>query len=450
MRTSSCSSARPSDGEEAARVVDATFLPPAALGDITRAVSSRPRVIGLIDGYFEHRPAVAHKEVLFAMTSGVHVVGAASMGALRAAELSAFGMEGVGAIFDDYLSGRLTCDDEVAVAHTIDDGTYRATAEALVNVRATLRAAVDASILTDDDASALVGAARALFYRDRSWAAITHDLRRTGDDDRRGRLGAFDEWRRHGAVDLKRADALALLNRVEELAADPFRPKVVDFAFSRSGHWRDLVTLVDTASPPEESPYVGPVLDELRLDQELYRRVTDRATIRALALLLADEVGATPTQDHVQSHVDAFRVERDLGDAAQVDAWRIGNDLDDAEAKLLLVDDARQRWAEAQADGLMVQSLIDVLKRDGLYAELAGRARRKTTALAARGLSAPSPQDLDVDEAAVLAWFCAERLDGAEWTPDDVAAHLGFEDRIRLLDVLVEEYALRDERDSHV
>ncbi len=127
-----------------------------------------------------------------------------------------------------------------------------------------------------------------------------------------------------------------------------------------------------------------------------------------------------------------------------MDTWLTGNDLDEVQAKLMLVDDARQRWAEGQADGLMVQSLIDVLERDDLYAELAGRARRKATALAARGLSAPSLQDLDVDEATVLAWFCADRLDGAAWSPDALAAHLGFEDRIRLLDVLVEEYALRD------
>src|SRR5688572_32760283 len=49
--------------------------------------------------------------------SGVRVFGAASMGALRAAELQPFGMIGVGQVFQAYRRGHLTDDDEVAVAH---------------------------------------------------------------------------------------------------------------------------------------------------------------------------------------------------------------------------------------------------------------------------------------------------------------------------------------------
>ena len=48
------------------------------------------------------------------MAAGTQVFGAASMGALRAAELAPFGMIGVGAIFAAYRDGRLTGDDEVA------------------------------------------------------------------------------------------------------------------------------------------------------------------------------------------------------------------------------------------------------------------------------------------------------------------------------------------------
>ena len=61
------------------------------------AVRRGVRVIGLVDGVFERVPAVWHKEILFALSEGVHVYGAASMGALRAAELDTFGMRGVGA-----------------------------------------------------------------------------------------------------------------------------------------------------------------------------------------------------------------------------------------------------------------------------------------------------------------------------------------------------------------
>ena len=66
---------------------DATFLPPAKAGDVYLAVKRGATVIAIIDGVFEQVPSVWHKEVLYALSLGVHVFGASSMGALRAAEL---------------------------------------------------------------------------------------------------------------------------------------------------------------------------------------------------------------------------------------------------------------------------------------------------------------------------------------------------------------------------
>ena len=57
---------------------------------------SAPRAIGIIDGVFLDVASVWHREILWALSQGVHVFGAASMGALRAAELDGFGMRGVG------------------------------------------------------------------------------------------------------------------------------------------------------------------------------------------------------------------------------------------------------------------------------------------------------------------------------------------------------------------
>ena len=96
---------------------------PVAQGDVYRAVTAVEPLesIGIIDGQFDHVPAVWHKEILWAMDRGVHVYGSASMGALRAAELHAFGMEGVGEIFECYRDGTLEDDDEVAVVHGAAD-----------------------------------------------------------------------------------------------------------------------------------------------------------------------------------------------------------------------------------------------------------------------------------------------------------------------------------------
>ena len=131
--------------EDAAAHLDATYLPPAEQGDVYRAARERPLVIGIVDGSFERIPAVFHKEILWAMREGIHVFGAASMGALRAAELADFGMVGVGAVFEAYRSGALTDDDEVAVAHATKEASFSASSEAMVNIRATLAAAVTAA-----------------------------------------------------------------------------------------------------------------------------------------------------------------------------------------------------------------------------------------------------------------------------------------------------------------
>ena len=74
--------------EKACAELDAIYLPPVSQGDVYRAALKRPRAIGIIDGYFECVPAVWHKEILWAMTEGIHVYGSASMGALRAVELA--------------------------------------------------------------------------------------------------------------------------------------------------------------------------------------------------------------------------------------------------------------------------------------------------------------------------------------------------------------------------
>ena len=75
--------------------LDAVYLPPVTAGDVHRLWRLRPRAIGIIDGFFEHAPAVWHKEILWIMEQGVHVFGSAGMGALRAVELEMFGMRGV-------------------------------------------------------------------------------------------------------------------------------------------------------------------------------------------------------------------------------------------------------------------------------------------------------------------------------------------------------------------
>lgn len=189
---------------------EAVFHPPAAMGDVVRLLlDERPRAIGLVDGLFEQTPAVWHKELLFAMARGTPVLGAASMGALRAAELSPFGMVGVGSIFEAYRDGALEDDDEVAVAHgPVEDGC-RVLSVAMVNVRHGLALAGAEGLVSERTARELVLVAKSTYYAERTWTSLLRDGAARGLP--RGELQALEGFLRRERPDLKGEDARSLL-----------------------------------------------------------------------------------------------------------------------------------------------------------------------------------------------------------------------------------------------
>ena len=206
--------------DDARRILDATYRPPATAGDLYAHARQRPLAIGLIDGLFGTVASVFHKEILWAMREGVHVFGASSMGALRAAELDQFGMVGVGAVYEAYRSEALVDDDEVAVAHLGAEHAYRATSDAMVNIRATLNAANAQSVLGKTTRDELERLAKAVHYPQRSIRETVASGRRLGlpADE----LDDLDDWLgKGGYVDVKRADAVELLVTLQDFAARP-------------------------------------------------------------------------------------------------------------------------------------------------------------------------------------------------------------------------------------
>jgi hypothetical protein len=158
--------------KEARAELDAVYLPPVSAGDIYRLWRRRPRAIGIVDGYFDHVPAVWHKEIMWVMERGVHVFGGAGLGALRAAELDSFGMHGAGWVYQAFRDETLDRDDEVAVRHATADDGYRPLSEAMVNIRRTLAAAEHQGIIAAATAGILLTAGTALFYHDRTWPEL--------------------------------------------------------------------------------------------------------------------------------------------------------------------------------------------------------------------------------------------------------------------------------------
>ncbi|MEV4476368.1 TfuA-like protein [Nonomuraea sp. NPDC049504] len=206
---------------------DVTVLPPVGAGDLLKLAPKQGDVVGIIDGYFRQTRAVRHKEILALIESGVTVVGAASMGALRAAELDTFGMRGVGRVYRDYRHGRLTADDEVALLHGPPEDGYRPITEALVNIRATLRLCVRDGILDEGAAADLAAELARRPYRLRSYPALIELARALGAE----KLEALRQVCTTRPVNLKRDDALELIAELRTIRPGP---EPASFTLARS------------------------------------------------------------------------------------------------------------------------------------------------------------------------------------------------------------------------
>jgi hypothetical protein len=221
--------------DEASAVLHADYRPPAGQGDVYRAALQGPKVIGIIDGYFERVPSVWHKEILWSMSRGIHVFGGASMGALRAAELAAFGMEGLGSIFEAYRDGALEDDDEVAVVHGSAEFGFRAGSDAMVDIRATVARAAEAGVLSESTAAALECLAKDMFYPQRNYHAIARRAAETGLPG--AEISTFLEWLPEHRFSQKRADALAMLETIRERVERGLEAKRVKYSFENSSMW---------------------------------------------------------------------------------------------------------------------------------------------------------------------------------------------------------------------
>lgn len=220
---------------QAEELLDADFLPPVAQGDVARLVERRPSAIGIVDGFFESVPSVWHKEILFALASGIPVFGAASMGALRAAELHPFGMTGVGAIFEAYRDGTLEDDDEVAVIHGPAELGYPVLSEAMVNIRRTLAEAAAEGVISSADLRLLETIAKNLHYRERGWGRVLRVAGECGGPT--AMIARFRAWLPGGRRDQKAEDARAMLRAIRDLLGQADGVRSPRFHFERTMHW---------------------------------------------------------------------------------------------------------------------------------------------------------------------------------------------------------------------
>ncbi len=198
--------------DAAERILAADYRPPARRGDIPAAVSAGATIICLIDGVFFQESSVGHREIVTALREGACIIGASSMGALRAAELHTLGMEGVGTVFALYRDGVIESDDEVALS--FDPDTFRALSEPLVNIRCTLAGAVECGALAGARRDAILSALKALYFPERTWEEVRATAERLLPP---AECRAFLAFMDRGTRDVKREDALLALRRVHDI-----------------------------------------------------------------------------------------------------------------------------------------------------------------------------------------------------------------------------------------
>lgn len=201
---------------------------PAQMGDIERAVSAGASAIGLIDGHYQQVGAVWHKEILHALASGIAVFGAASMGALRAAECEAFGMIPVGEIATRYCSGELFDDADVALTNGPAELGFPPLTEPMVDVRSTLAHLTANGLVSADNARLVAATAGDMFFADRTVEAIFERLKAPD------LLAIYLAHR----VSQKTRDALALIETLKARDGTAPRPNP-DFRFANSPFWVD-------------------------------------------------------------------------------------------------------------------------------------------------------------------------------------------------------------------
>jgi hypothetical protein len=420
------------DIDSARQVCEAKFLPPAQMGDIYLAcLRQRPAAIGLIDGLFERTPAVWHKEILYAMSLGVRVYGGSSMGALRAAELHVFGMQGVGRIFQDYSLGKLEDDDEVALVHGTSDCGFASQSEALVNIRYGLEAAQLVGAITTQTADLCLRLVRSQFYPDRSWQSVYALAHTAGVLD--AEISALRCYVEQNKPNQKRADALATLARIASDNAANVSADPPCFRFEATSAWENL-----RAEYSELKTQQQPLrLDRLRNHARLFCQQT--CSLQDVALLL-ELTQIEAQRQHVvlpdrALMLEQFFLRRGIVSLEARNTWCQANDVDDtAAAELARLDffrsEIRQRF-QLRLD----RRLVEALKLTDQFCATSDYVSAKWQALEAHAFL-PSMQSDISPISEIYAWY---RQNYNSALPQD-SSLLGFETQRELLDELNSEF----------
>jgi len=301
------------DLQQAQQVLpNACFHPPIQCGDMVNLLKLNPKRMIIIDGLYENTPAVWHKEILYALEQGVEVIGAASMGALRAAEMSYYGMKGVGQIYQWFESGELEDDDEVAVLHHGEQRQFSAINDAMVNIRATLKKAVAQDITDDSIAAELIELAKETFYPNRQLRKLIKKHAKQKDCSHDDLMAWLDD----NYIDQKRLDAHAVLEWARDNAYQKptcremtnqsrfFKRLLIGSSLRPIAHELEWLPENEKAHQAFGNDFAGHYLYDFFYEL-------------AFMMMMADKIGHENQSNHDLSALDAYIAQNGLANVAE-------------------------------------------------------------------------------------------------------------------------------------
>lgn len=362
--------------EEAQAHLQAVYLPPVKQGDLISLVSQfRPKIVGIIDGLFHENLSVWHKEILYALQQGTHVFGASSMGALRAAETSQFGMIGIGEIFTQYQNGSLNDDDEVALVHGPEEAGFLPLSLPMINIRATLQEMHNKQLLSKEMHDLLVSISKGLYFPERTLAQITSKARENGVSP--ALMDAVIAYFESSYVDLKKKDALQLLKTIHEFSLTHLSSFKPSFNF-QSTSYVDALYHHDRKIVHEDIDFS---LSELvHFSQEKDSNLKTQALNRTLAIRLATLLNIEASEEEVEQEKKQFCSKLRLLSDEELELWLYNNHLAADELHVLLKQEAacrrlQQAFFEADIPWREVKATLDYLKLTGQYEQWVEKKR---------------------------------------------------------------------------
>ena len=160
--------------DQLAELTCADFAPPIRRGDIDRFLDYDVFVI--LDGEFGQNLSVSPKEILSALRAGKTVIGASSMGALRASELDSCGMIGVGWVYEHFASALIRRDDDVALAYSPVD--LSPITIPVIDIEYWTSLLIEKKVIPVREKKIICLTARRIFYADRTERALMRELGR--------------------------------------------------------------------------------------------------------------------------------------------------------------------------------------------------------------------------------------------------------------------------------